>query len=216
MKPYDWGDFVDEPDEVRMLIKPESQYAQNAMWAMGRAKDDNIIAAFYSNAYSGKDGSTTVPLPAGQKIAQDGTPSSITLAKLIAARTVLGKADVDPDEPRCIALSPSAGGALLNVSEVKSADYNTVRVLVDGRVDTFMGFKFIETNRLPLVTTGTYRAAYAWVQSGVGVAIGTDIKTKIVERADKNFSVYVWASMDIGATRIEDEKVVEIPCLAAD
>jgi hypothetical protein len=213
---YEWADLVDDADKVRMLIKPESTYAQNAAFAMGRAIDDAIIEAFYSNAYAGEDGSTTVPLPSAQKVAQDGTPSSITLAKLIAARTVLQKSDIDLEDPRHCVISPTAMGALLNVAEVKSSDYNTNRVLVNGRVQTWMGYDYSESNRLPLVTTGTYRASYIWCQSGVGLMVADDVKTKISERADKSYSVQVFVSMDIGATRIEDEKVVEIPCLATD
>jgi len=207
---------VDEPDKVRTLINPENAYAQNAAFAMGRAMDDEIIAAMCGYAYSLVDGSLPVALPAGQKVAQDGTPSSLTIAKLLAARTVLGKSDVDKDDPKHIVCSPAAIGAMLNLPEVKSSDYNTVRALVNGEINTFMGLEWHQTNRLPLVTTGTYRAAYIWAKSGMGLAIGQDIKTRITERADKSYSVQVYLNMDLGATRVEDEKVVEIPCLAGD
>jgi len=216
MKPYDWGDMVDEPDQIRMLIKPESKYAMNAVWALGRSKDDIIIAAMCGNAYTGKDGSTTVALPSGQKVAQDGTPSSLTVEKLRKAKVVLDTAEVDPDIPRFLMAQSLSIDALLGTTQVTSSDYNVVKALVQGEIDTFLGFKFIRIQRLPLVTTGTYRAAYAWAKDGMGLAIGSEVKTRITERADKNFSVYVWASMDLGATRIEDEKVVEIPCLATD
>ena len=39
-----------------------------------------------------------------------------------------------------------------------------------------------------------------------------DIQTKISERADKNYSTQVYLCMTIGATRVEDEKVLEIAC----
>lgn len=216
MSPYDWGDMVDEPDQIRMLIKPESKYAINAMWAMGRSKDDVIIEAFYSNAYTGKDGAVPVALPSGQKVAQDGTPSSLTVAKLRKAKVILDTNEVDPEEPRFIAAHALSVDALLGDNNVTSSDFNVVKALVQGEVDTFVGFKFVRINRLPLVTTGTYRAAYAWAASGVGLAIGAEVKTRITERADKSFSVYVFVNMDLGGTRIEDEKVVEIPCLATD
>ena len=45
-----------------------------------------------------------------------------------------------------------------------------------------------------------------------GLAVGADIQTRITERADKNYATQVFLSMTIGATRIEDEKVVEIEC----
>ena len=216
MKPYDWGDMVDEPDQIRMLINPESKYAMNAVWALGRSKDDIIIAAMCGNSYTGKDGSTVVALPSGQKVAQDGTPSSLTVEKLRKAKVLLDTAEVDPDIPRFIMAQSLSIDALLGTTQVTSSDYNVVKALVMGDIDTFLGFKFIRIQRLPLVTTGTYRAAYAWAKDGVGLAIGSDVKTRITERSDKNFSVYVWASMDLGATRIEDEKVIEIPCLSTD
>lgn len=214
--PFDWADLVDEPDKVRTLINPENSYAQNAGFAMGRAKDDEIIAAMWGLAYSGEDGATTVALPAGQKVAQDGTPSSLTVDKLLKAKKVLDANEVDPEDQRSIACSAAAIQAMLGATEVKSSDYNTVKALVQGEINTFVGFKFIMSARLPLVTTGTYRAAYAWAKSGMGLAVGSDVKTRITERADKSYSVQVYLNMDLGATRVEDEKVVEIPCLAGD
>ena len=46
----------------------------------------------------------------------------------------------------------------------------------------------------------------------MGLALGKDIQTKISERADKNYSTQVYLCMTIGATRVEDEKVLEIAC----
>ena len=52
----------------------------------------------------------------------------------------------------------------------------------------------------------------AFSKSAIGLAVGADIQTKISERADKNYATQVFLSMTIGATRIEDEKMVEIAC----
>jgi hypothetical protein len=213
--PYEWADLVDEPDQHRLLIKPESKYAQNAAWAMGRAMDDEIIGAFYGTSYAGEDGSISVTFPAAMSIAQGSV--SLTVAKLRAAKLLLEKGDVDPDEPRFICASPSSIDNLLSDSTVTSSDYNTVKALVQGEIDTFVGFKFIKSNRLPLDTVAaTYRAAYAWTKGGVGLGVAQDVKTRITERADKSYSIQVYLSQDIGATRVEEAKVVQIPCLAAD
>ena len=42
--------------------------------------------------------------------------------------------------------------------------------------------------------------------------MGADIHTKVSERPDKNHLVQVWCGMTIGATRMEEDKVVEIGC----
>ena len=63
MDDYDWADLVDQEDKVRMLISPQSEYAQAGAWAMGRAMDDAIIAAATGTAYGGVSGGTSVSLP---------------------------------------------------------------------------------------------------------------------------------------------------------
>jgi hypothetical protein len=212
--PYEWADLVDEPDQHRLLISPESKYAQNAAWAMGRAKDDEIIAAFAGTSYAGEDGATSVAFPVSQQVAQGS--ASLTVAKLRAAKLLLEKADVDMDEEKFLVSPPSGIDNLLSDSTVTSADYNTVKALVQGDIDTFVGFKFIKSNRMPFVSTGTYRAAYAWAKGGMGLGVAQDVKTRITERPDKSYSIQVFLSMDIGATRVEEVKVVEIPLLAVD
>ena len=100
---------------------------------------------------------------------------------------------------------------LLALEQITSGDYNTVKALVQGDVDTFMGFKFMRTQRLALDANGN-RSVLAFCRSAMGLAVGQDIQTKITERADKNYATQVFLSMTIGATRVEDEKVIEIAC----
>ena len=84
MEDYDWADLIDQEDKVRMLISPQSEYAKAGAYAMGRAMDDAIIAAATGNAFAGVSGGTSVPLPAGQKVAV--ASSGLSLEKLISAR----------------------------------------------------------------------------------------------------------------------------------
>jgi hypothetical protein len=206
---YEWADLVDKEDKIRLLISPESDYAKSAVAALNRTKDDVIIAAFAGTAYSGVDGTTAVSFPAGQEIAHGG--GSITLAKVLEAKKKLDQSDVDPSEARYILCSPRHLHDFLNVTEVKSADYNSIKALVSGAIDTYLGFKWIVTNRtLTSPTAGTYSGVYAWCQSAIVLGMGADIKTRIDERADKSYAVQVYASLSCGATRIEDELVVRI------
>jgi len=68
MNDYDWADLIDNEDKVRMLISPQSEYAQAGAYAMGRAMDDAIIAAATGNALGGVAGGTSIALPPGQKV----------------------------------------------------------------------------------------------------------------------------------------------------
>ena len=209
MDDYDWADLIDNEDKVRMLISPSSEYAMAGAWAMGRAMDDAIISAVSGTSFGGVSGGTSVALASGQKIVHGS--AGLTLAKLLSAKEILDSSDVDPDEPRYMVVTAKQLQNMLGVEQITSADYANVKALVQGDIDTFLGFKFIRTERL--VTDGTNRLALAFTQNAVGLALGQDITTKISERADKNYATQVFLSMSIGATRVEDEKVVEIACV---
>ena len=205
---FDWADLIDDEDRVRLLIDPTSSYAQNAAYAMGRAKDDVIIEAFTADAFTGEDGSTIVPFPTEQTIEIGG---QMTIEALIQAKEKLDESEVDPDMPRFFACTSKVLSTLLNTTEIKSADYNTVKALVKGEIDTFLGFKFIRTERLPVNRAGmTGTSCFAWAQDGIVLAIGKDSTAKITERSDKNYATQVFYSMSIGATRMEEVKVVEL------
>jgi len=209
MDDYDWADLIDQEDKVRMLITPQSEYAMAGANAMGRAMDTSIIEAAVGNAFGGVAGGTTIALPSAQKVVHGST--GLTVAKLLAAKEIIDSSDVDDEEERCCVLSAGQVTDLLNSTEVKSSDYNTVKALAQGQLDTFLGFKFIRSQRLGTDADGN-RQVTVYCRSGIGLALGSDIQTRITERDDKNYATQVFLSMTIGATRVEDEKVVEIAC----
>jgi len=209
MDDYDWADLIDQEDKVRMLISPQSEYAMAGAWAMGRAMDDAIIAAATGTSYGGVSGGTSVALPSTQKIVHGS--AGLTLAKLIEAKEKLDANDVDPDEARYMIVTSKQMSNLLNLEKVTSSDYASIKALVQGQIDTYLGFKFLRTERLGL-DSNSDRQVLACCQSGIGLAVGADVATRISERADKNYATQVFLSMTIGATRVEDEKVVEIAC----
>ena len=207
MNDYQWADLVDREDKVRMLINPESAYAKAGANAMGHVFDDLIIAAATGNATDG-DGAT-IALPAAQRIAVGTT--GLTIDKLLAARQIYN--ENENTEDICMAVGAKQVNDLLNSTEVTSADYNSVKALVRGEIDTFMGFKFILSNRLGLATTT--RSCVAFSKSAIGLGIGADVMTRIDERSDKSYAKQAYLAFTAGATRIEDEKVVQIDCSEA-
>ena len=205
---YEWADLIDDSDKVRMLIDPTSSYARAAAAAMGRAMDDTIISALGGTAKTGKEGTTSTAFPSGQKIAHGS--AGLTVAKLVSAKKLLDAQSVDPSIPRYIVVSPEQIEDLLNTTSVTSSDFNTVKALVQGDVDTFVGFKFITSNRLN--DDGTSRLCYAWAQDGCKLAVGKDVMARIDERSDKSYSTQVFYCATFGSTRMEEDKVVEIAC----
>ncbi len=211
LEDYEYSDLIDRLDQVKTLTDPTSAYSQAAAHALGRAMDDVIIANANGTARSGKTGQNSIALPSGQKIAVGGT--GLTLAKLLAAKEILDAAENDPDEPRYIACPAKDITVLLSNTQVTSSDYNTVKALAAGQIDTFLGFKFIRTQRLG-TTSGGDRACLAWRQSALLLAIAQTPKVKVTERPDKSYATQVYCAMSVGATRMEEEGVVEIATLA--
>ena len=208
MTDYEYADLIDSQDKIRMLADPTSTYARAAAAAMGRAMDDVIIAAMHGTAKTGASGATSVSFPAAQQIAHGS--AGLTIAKLLSAKEILDANSVDPSIPRYLVASPKQMSDLLGTTQVTSSDFNTVKSLVQGQIDSFMGFKFISSNRLP--HNGTSRQVLAYASDGMKVAIGKEPTAKIDERADKSYSTQIYYCQTLGATRMEEEKIVEIAC----
>ncbi len=215
LRDYDWADLIDRQDKLKMLIDPTSAYAMNAVFAMGRKMDDTIIGAAFDTAYSGKTGQTSVSFPAGNQVAVNYVESgsaangNLTIGKIRRAKEILDAHDNDPDEARIMTCTANSLHSLLRNIEITSQDYNVVKALVEGKVDTFMGFKFVRTQRL--LTDGSgYRRHIAWVQSKLLLAVSQDPMVDVGPRRDKRNSTQVYVTMGIGATRMEEEGVVEI------
>lgn len=206
--PKVWATLLDKADKVRMLVDPTNYYNQIARMAMMRAKDRIIIAALEGSAYSGKTGTTEVPLPSAQKI---GTGSvGLTLAKCLTAKEMLNIAEVDEEAESYMVVTSQQITNMLGVTEVKNADYNNVKALAEGKIDTFLGFKWI---RLQLLTkSSTTRYCYAYSKGAVGFGVLEELNARIDQRVDKNMAWQVYNSQDMGATRVEEEQVVQIAC----
>lgn len=213
---FDLPQLIDSFDKLRLLTNPESVYVQNAVYAAGRKMDDLIIDALFGTAKTGKTGSTDTSFPAGQQVAVNYGASGnvgLTVAKLREARKILKAAEVDMDmDPLVCIVTAEQEDNLLAEAQVISLDYNEKPVLVDGRLNKFLGINFIHCERLD-VDGSSYRRVPVFAKSGMHLGIWNDITTDISQRKDLKglpFQSYVY--MTAGATRLEEEKIVEIKC----
>lgn len=212
-----WADLIDKLDKVRLLADPTDGYAAQAVAALNRQIDDLILAAARGNARSNN---ALIALPVSQKIAAGGT--SLTLAKLLTTKEILDGNEADDDASlqadgqggpaRVIAVNAKMLTSLYGTTEIKSVDYNSVKALAEGAINTFLGFKFVRTERAQKDATATTGYATAWSRGCVALGIGQEINTSVDRRPDKNNAYQVFADMSMGATRLEDEGVVEIAC----
>tara|TARA_B100000586_G_scaffold105425_1_gene75581 strand:- start:21226 stop:22239 length:1014 start_codon:yes stop_codon:yes gene_type:complete len=151
-----------------------------------------------------------------------GGDYTLSIDKLLRARRILAQNEADQyDEggnPLYVCVcSQSQIEALLHSQAVQSIDYNNIRALVEGETNFFAGFQFIKYESLPtnVTMTGgdTGEQVLAFHPAGLSLCVWMDPITKIEPRADKSFTPYAYFEMDMGATRIWEEMVVQIDCL---
>ena len=210
MKTYDKADMVDKRDEVRILNNPINGYTRSFAAAANRKQDKILIDSFTATASTGVDGTGTASFDtSGYQIAHSSL--GLTLAKIIGAKKRLKAAENDPDIPWYLIYSAEQLEDLLNDSTITSADYNSVRLLQQGEINSFMGFQWVHSEQLPI--SGTTRSCYAWVRDSMLLGISTEIFGSVDRRADKNNGLQVAYSMDMGATRMDETGVIDIRCV---
>ncbi len=211
----------DNEDKLRMALQdPRNGYAQTQAHALGRMVDTVIITAATGTTYTGKNGTTAETYTATTYgIAVDAVApgaaaanSNLTIEKLIQAKAKFGTQESAMDgEQLTFVLSQSQLNSLLRTTEVTSADYNTIRALVNGQINTFLGFTFVRTELLTY-SSGTIRRCLAYPKSGIVLGMADQKTVRMDERTDLNYTWQVWTQGTFGATRTWREKVVSVDC----
>lgn len=170
--------------------------------AIGRRQDQLILDALAASSTS-----NTVAASIG------GANTNMNLDKLIAAKKALDAGNVPMDNRHIIIHANNLAG-MLGETKVTSSDFNTVKALVQGEINTFLGFTFhVLGDRteggLPL-SSGD-RTVYAFHRDAIGMAEGIAPKTEINYIPEKT-SFLVASMFSAGAVAIDDEGIVKITC----
>lgn len=228
----------DKWDERGLLptIAPRGKHTQAHAAAYGRDMDDLIIEALGSTAYTGATGVTPTPLPVGQKVAKDyvatgsAVDSSLTVAKIINALEILADNDVIDDDELSEeqqlfgVMTPTLEGYLRYLvnsnsgdARLFSKDFAPPTLDERGRIKRFLGINWKVSTRDGLVdTTDTsIHYAYVWTRSGLALDVWEGMGTTIDRLPQNNNAVLFLSQYSMGATRLEEEKVVEIACATA-
>lgn len=212
---YFVGATLEDPtDAKQMLVDPKSAYMQAKQAAAGRKIDDLIVTALGGTAYTGKAGTTSQTLGAAQQIAVTfgggGSDVGLNKAKVLRAKKILDAGEVE-NEDRYAGVSARQIEDMLNTTEVASSDFNTVKALVEGTLNTWCGFMWKQAERF--TTDGNSdRLVYFWQKKGVQLAISNEPEGRVTERPDKNYAWQVYLRLCLGATRLEEARVVEVAC----
>lgn len=208
---YAWSAKIWDPDKLRHIISASSEYAIAAANALNRSLDQEILSAFAADAAGGESGTTAVTFASEAALDTTFVGAALTTANILTVKRALDVQEV-PMEDRYLVYHPAAVEQLLKASVAPiaaSSDYNTVKALVDGSLDTWVGFKWIMSTLVPLtVGDATRPFCFAYHKSAMGLAIAAEISSRMSELPDKNYSTQVYARGTFGATRILGNGVV--------
>ena len=160
-------EYTDIFDQADVNFDEKQELASTIADAIGRRCDQLVIDAL--------DGST----PDAADIVHGGV--SLTMAKIIAAQVSLRGQNVQ-NSNLYAAVNAAGLGGLLNDEKATSSDYQTVKALVSGDVNSLAGFQFIilgDRTEGGLSVTANTVDSWFFQRDAVGLAIGIDMKTSV-------------------------------------
>ena len=204
----DWNaaEYSDIFMQQKVNFDERQELVQVVANAIGRRQDQMILDALTASSTS-----LTVSNDIG------GTDSNLNLDKLLAAKKALDKNNVPPMDRHCV-IHANSLAALLGETEVTSSDFNSVKALVNGEINTFLGFNFHvlgdRTEGGLAIDGSNDRTIWAFHKDAIGYAEGMGPKTEINYVPEKT-SFLVNAMFSAGAAAIDAEGIVQITCREA-
>lgn len=219
--------LIDTFDELKTIVDPKSQYAQDFAAAVGRSWDDAIITSAFATAQIGQDANGL----SGEQFDPNGTFTildtfgtsgttsvGLTVAKLIEARRILRHYhnDIQADQMTLV-IGSQQESELLNQVQVVSTEFNDRPVLTDGQLTRFLGFNIVVSERLAtevaVSSSATCRDVIVFVKSGLYLGVWKDMTNRISIRDGLSGQPYqLYTQTSFGATRTQPGKVLKILC----
>ena len=191
---------VDIYQQAELQIDVLSNLGETHAKAAGRREDQTVISAL-----------SAATLPAGNVIDDDS--KNMSVAKVVKASAILDEQNVDPDD-RVLIVTPSQIQALMAEETATNTLYVNNRVLMNGQIDTFMGFKIITLGTRAeggIPKAGNIRSCFAWQKSALGRAYSITPTTEI-EWSAAHQSWLTISRMRLGASALLPKGIVEIKC----
>ena len=203
MSDYNAAEYSDIFHQAKVNFDERRELVQVVSGSIGRRMDQLVLDALAASSTS-----LTVSNDIG------GTDTNLNLTKLRTAKRYLDKNNV-PMDGRVFRVSAAGLESLLGETAITSADFNSVKALVNGEIDTFLGFKFTmigDRSEGGLAIDGSLdRVCFAYHRDAVGFGIGMNMKTEINYVPEKT-SYLVNGMFSAGAVAIDDEGIVKITC----
>jgi hypothetical protein len=200
MQDWNAAEYSDIFSQQKVNFDERNELVKVVANAIGRRQDQLIL-----NALANSSTSAVVTEDEG------GTDTGLNVAKLRAAKKFMDKNNV-PMDGRNMVIHANSLASLLSETAVTSADFNTVRALVSGELNTFLGFTFHtigDRDEGGLPVASSERKLWAFHRDAIGYAEGIAPRTEINYIPEKT-SWLVNAVFSAGAIAIDAEGIVEI------
>ena len=199
MSDYIAAEYSDIFSQQKVNFDERRELVQVVGAAIGRRMDQLVLDALNASGTS-----LTVATSIG------GSASNMNIEKLIEAKKLLDANNV-PSEGRCMIIHANNLAGMLGETQITSSDFASVKALVQGDIDTFLGFKFVtigdrDEGGLPLPST---RTCFAFHRDAIGMGIGMNQKSEINYVPEKT-SFLVSSMFSAGAVAIDDDGIVKI------
>jgi hypothetical protein len=199
----DWiaAEYSDIFSQQKVNFDERSELVQVLGNAIGRRQDQLVLNALANSGTS---------LSVGNDVG--GSDTNMNVAKLRQAKGLMDKNNVPPTD-RHIVIHSNGLQSLLAETAVTSSDFNTVKALVNGELNTFLGFQFHvlgDRTEGGLAIDGSLdRTCFAFHKDAIGYGEGIAPKTEINYIPEKT-SFLVASMFSAGATTIDAEGIVSI------
>lgn len=184
--------------------------------AAGRKLDQIVFDALVGTARCGDAGGETTAFPESQIIATDYTGpdtttggTGLTFAKIRKAKAMLKAAEAySRGDTLYLVLSAQDIMDLLADDHATNAEFQTVKALDNGELNSFMGFNIIHSELLP--TKDGVRQCLAYTKNALHLGIWKDVGFELTTRTDLKNCQQAYSCFSAGAVRVQDKGVVAI------
>ena len=201
MEDYIAAEYSDIFQQSHINFDERSELVQVVSKSIARRMDQIMI-----DALNAAGGTTAVATGIG------GATTNMNIEKLRATAKAMNQNNV-PSEGRHLLMHASQLDALLGETEITSQDFASVKALVQGEINTFMGFKILtvgdrDEGGLPKPST---RTCFAWHKDSMGYAESMAQKTEVNYVPEKT-SFLVSSMFSAGSVSIDGAGIVKIAC----
>lgn len=234
------GVLLDVDDDLSINLDPTSDVMTALRNAINRKKDDIILDAFEAAVTSGRRAGSTITwasqngntkytdVDTGRTIAHDcssgncaASDTGMSIEKIELALEYFANNNVDDDVPKWCAISPRQATNLFGQEEYINIDYNNNKPVTTGRIlRNWMGLNWIVSPKIVVGSSNDVDAdtdvfeCWCWAQDGMILGVQDAVTTKLADRPDKSHSQQIYVHMNMGAMRMDEDKVIKIECQA--